>query len=122
MKRRDFITKSALATGAFTVLPSHLLGGSGFLSANERINLGFIGVGKQSVGLMKNISLCAETMILAACDVDQLKLARFKNEAEKANAEKLDGGSQAVDTYENYRELLEREDIDAVVIVAPSKS
>jgi len=119
MKRRDFISKSALAGGAITILPSHLLGGSGHLSANDRINLGFIGVGKQSVGLMKNINGCAETMVLAACDVDQKKLAHFKQEAESSNATKLDGGKQLVDTYENYRELLERKDIDAVVIVAP---
>jgi len=119
MKRREFISKSAFASGAITILPRHLLGGSGFFSANERINLGFIGVGKQSIGLMRSISGCPETMVLAACDVDQKKLARFKEEAEKANASRLDGGSQAVDTYENYRELLEREDIDAVVIVAP---
>jgi predicted dehydrogenase len=119
MKRREFITKSALAGASFTILPNHLLGASGYLSANDRINLGYIGVGKQSIGLMRSISGCPETLVLAACDVDQKKLARFKVEAEKANAEKLNGGSQLVDTYENYRELLERKDIDAVVIVAP---
>lgn len=119
MKRRDFITKSAIATGAITILPNHLMGGAGNLSANDRINLGFIGVGKQSMGLMKSISACPETMILAACDVDQKKLARFVKEAEKANSVKLEGGNQEVDSYENYRELLERKDIDAVVIVAP---
>jgi predicted dehydrogenase len=119
MKRRDFITKSAIATGAITILPGHLMGGAGYLSANDRINLGFIGVGKQSLGLMNSINGCPETLVLAACDVDQKKLARFKKEAEKANSGKLDGGNQVVDTYENYRELLERKDIDAVVIVAP---
>jgi len=119
MKRRDFISKSVLASGAFTIIPGHLMGRSAFLSANDRINLGFIGVGKQSLDLMRSITNCAETMVLAACDVDQKKLARFKEEAEKANAEKLDGGNQIVDTYENYRELLERKDIDAVVIVTP---
>jgi predicted dehydrogenase len=119
MKRREFITKSAIAGGAFTILPSHLLGAANKLSANDRINLGFIGVGKQSIGLMKNINLCAETMVLAACDVDQKKLAHFKGEAETSNAAKLEGGNQSVDTYENYRELLERKDIDAVVIASP---
>jgi predicted dehydrogenase len=39
--------------------------------------------------------------------------------AEKANAAKLKGGTQVVDTYENYRELLDRKDIDAVVIATP---
>jgi len=119
MKRRDFISKSALATGAISVVPRHVIGGSGFLAPSDRINLGFIGLGKQSLGLMNSITGCPETMVLAACDVDKKKLDRFKNAAEAVNAKKLNGGNQAVDTYENYRELLERKDIDAVVIVTP---
>ena len=119
MNRRDFIGKSALGAGAVTFIPRHVMGGTGFLTPGDRINLGFIGTGKQSLGLMRSITGCPETMVLAACDVDQKKLARFKDLAEKVNAEKLQGGKQPVDTYENYRELLERKDIDAVVIVTP---
>ncbi len=119
MDRRDFIGKTALGAGAITVIPRQVMGGPGYLSPGDRITLGFIGTGKQSLGLLQSINGCAETIILAACDVDQKKLARFKTEAETANAEKLNGGTQVVDTYENYRELLERKDIDAVVIVAP---
>ncbi len=95
------------------------MGGAGFLPPGNRINLGFIGTGRQSIGLMRSINGCPETIILAACDVDRQKLERFKSKAEKANSEKLGGGIQEVDTYEDYRELLERKDIDAVVIVTP---
>ena len=119
MNRRDFIGKTTLGASAITIIPGHVMGGNRHLSPADRINLGFIGVGKQSIGLMHSIHGCPETIVMAACDVDQKKLARFKNEAELANAEKLEGGRQEVDTYENYRELLERKDIDAVVIVAP---
>jgi predicted dehydrogenase len=119
MNRRDFIGKSTLGAGAITIVPRHVLGGTGYLAPGDRINLGFIGTGKQSVGLMRSITGCPETMVLAACDVDQMKLARFKTAAEMANTEKLDGGTQVVDTYENYQEILQRKDIDAVVIVSP---
>jgi len=119
MNRRDFIGKSTLGAGAITIIPRHVLGGTGYLAPGDRINLGFIGTGKQSIGLMRSITGCPETMVLAACDVDQMKLARFKTAAEIANTEKLDGGTQVVDTYENYQELLQRKDIDAVVIVSP---
>ena len=119
MNRRSFIEKTALGTGAMTILPNHVLGHSSFLAPSDRINLGYIGVGKQSLGLLSYINECPETIVLAASDVDQKKLAHFKSVAEKANGEKLKGGKQKVSTYENYRELLERKDIDAVVIASP---
>ncbi len=119
MNRRDFIGRATAGAGAITILPAHVMGGSGRIAPSDRINLGYIGVGKQSLGLLEYINGCPETIVLACCDVDQKKLARFKTEAEKANAEKLDGGVQEVDTYENYRELLEQKDIDAVVIASP---
>jgi predicted dehydrogenase len=119
MKRRDFIGKTALGAGAVTIVPGHIMAGTGKVTPGNRINLGYIGTGKQSLGLLHSINGCPETIVLAACDVDQRKLARFKNEAEKANAEKLEGGFQAVDSYGHYRELLERKDIDAVVIAVP---
>ncbi|HKL67815.1 MAG TPA: Gfo/Idh/MocA family oxidoreductase, partial [Bacteroidales bacterium] len=102
-----------------TVIPRHVMGGKGFLSPSDRINLGYIGVGKQSHGLLSFIDGCPETIVLAACDVDKLKLKSFRDAAEKTNSAKLNGGRQSVDTYEEYRELLSRKDIDAVVIATP---
>ncbi len=115
--RRRFIGNSATAALAFTVVPRHILGGSGFVAANDRINLGFIGVGKQSHGLLETIGACKETAVLAACDVDQKKLAKFKEAAEANN--KTKNLQVSVDAYKYYRELLERKDIDAVVIATP---
>ena len=47
INRRKFLGNSATAVAAFTIIPRHVLGGKGFLAANDRINLGYIGVGKQ---------------------------------------------------------------------------
>ena len=74
MNRRSFIEKTALGTGAMTILPNHVLGHSSFLAPSDRINLGYIGVGKQSLGLLSYINECPETIVLAASDVDQKKL------------------------------------------------
>jgi predicted dehydrogenase len=117
INRRKFIGNSAAAVAAFTIIPRHVLGGNGFLAANDRINLGYIGVGKQAIGLLEDIGRCKETMVLAACDVDQKKLGKFKAAAEANN--KAKNGSASVDTYKYYRELLQRKDIDAVVIATP---
>jgi len=117
INRRKFIGNAATAALAFTVVPHQVLGGKGSVSANDRINLGYIGVGKQSHGLLEDIGRCKETVVLAACDVDQKKLARFKAAAEVNN--KAKNIQTGVDTYKYYRELLERKDIDAVVIATP---
>lgn len=119
MDRRSFIGKAALGAGAISIIPRHVMGGGRYLSPSDRITLGYIGVGKQSHGLLNSINGPKETLVLAACDVDKIKLKKFYEAAVNANSKKLNGGKQDVDTYENYRELLDRKDIDAVVIATP---
>lgn len=116
MKRRKFITTTAQGAIAATILPRRVLGGKGYLAPNDRINLGYIGTGKQSYGLLSSINGPKETLVVAACDVDKQKLANFVIQAKKANEKKVATNIQA---YHNYRELLDRKDVDAVVIVTP---
>jgi len=116
MNRKDFLKGSILTAVGFTILPRHVLGGNGYLAPSDRINLGFIGTGKQTGTLLNGLSKCPETMILASCDVDRKKLAKFTADANLANQKKA---STTVSTYSQYRELLERKDIDAVVIATP---
>jgi predicted dehydrogenase len=117
MNRRNFIGKAAAGAAAFTVIPRHVLGGNGYVAANDKINLGYIGTGKQSIGLMRSIARCKETVVLAASDVYGAKLDLFVDAAVKANSDS--GLNQKVDKYTFYRDMLERSDIDAVVIVTP---
>jgi predicted dehydrogenase len=117
INRRKFIGNTAAAALAFTVIPRHVLGGKGFVAANDRIALGYIGVGKQALGLLEYIGECKETIAVACCDVDQKKLARFKTEAESNN--KAKNHSSAVEPFKYYRDLISRKDIDAVVIASP---
>lgn len=117
INRRRFIANSATAALAFTVVPRQVLGGKGLVAASDRINLGYIGVGKQANGLLEDIGRCKETVVLAASDVDQKKLAFFKSSAEANN--KAKNVTAQVDAYKYYRELLQRKDIDAVVIATP---
>lgn len=114
--RRDFLKTGAVAATAFMILPRHVLGGNGFLAPSDRINLGYIGTGKQVGGLLRNIAKVPETMVVAACDVDSKKLAKFVADATQINAEK---SSHQVASYLDYRELLSRADVDAVVVATP---
>src|SRR6266536_650212 len=77
-------------------------------AANETINIGVIGTGGRAQMLMRNIEPIKGARITAVCDVWDKNLAKGAQLAQP-------GAFQARD----FRELLERRDIDAVVIVAP---
>src|SRR5690606_3702430 len=116
MNRRNFIAKTALGAAAISILPRHVLGGTGFLAPSDRINLGYIGVGKQVPTLLNGLMSLSETMVIAAADVDETKLNKFVLDATKLNSAKSE---HQVVGYSNYLELLARKDIDAVVIASP---
>src|SRR5215217_4203075 len=114
--RREFLKTGAIAAAGIVIVPRHVLGGNGFLSPSDRINLGFIGNGKMSKYLLKSMSSCPETLITAACDVDSKKLNHFISLAETANEVKV---KSTVKGFSDYRELLKQKDIDAVVVATP---
>jgi len=118
--RRKFILHTATATAALTVIPRHVLGGKGYVSPSDKINIGFIGTGKLMRGIYDRFADLPEVMILAACDVDKVKLNRFKEEVQSYYAKKM-GKSDYIEisTYKMFEELLEREDINAVVVGTP---
>ena len=107
---------AAASAAAFTVIPGMSFAGG---AENGRIRLGFIGNGIQSHGLLKNLLKCPETVTMACCDVVSTKLEKFKEEAQAINDEKFKGEKNEVVGYRNFRELLSRKDIDAVVIATP---
>ncbi len=76
--------------------------------ANDRARLGFIGVANRGGQLMDAFLVHDDVRVVALCDVHEPTLA-------KAN-EKVDGRA---DTYADFRKLIERNDVDAVVIATP---
>jgi hypothetical protein len=120
MSRRRFI-KSAVGVASASVtfpylVPSSVLGQA---APSERITLGFIGTGKQSKHLMRSFLNSRGTHVVAGCDVDKLKLERGKKIVEDHYAGKSGGSYRGCDTYGDFRDLLARDDIDAVVISTP---
>ena len=86
-------------------------------SANDKITLGFIGLGKQHQHLV-NCFNRDDTRIVAGCDVYDEKRDRFKNNVTEIYTKRGEKNVK-VDMYEDYQELLARKDIDAVVIATP---
>jgi predicted dehydrogenase len=116
--RRSFI-KSTLAAGvAPLLLPSHIW--SAETKPNDRLTLGFIGCGIQSRGLMGGFLKKDTTQTVAVCDVDKTRRENHQKTAEELYAKAAGTETyKGCKTYEDFRELLARKDIDAVVIATP---
>jgi predicted dehydrogenase len=87
-------------------------------SPNSRINLGFIGCGIQSRGLLNGFLKQPGTQTVAVCDVDTNRRENHKKLTEDFYSK--DGASyKGCAVYTDFRDLLARKDIDAVVIATP---
>ena len=123
INRRQFMGRAvgtAMVAVAFPyVVPASALAGAGNAAPSERITLGFIGAGKQSQHLMRSFLNSPGTQVVAVCDVDRLKLERGKKIVEDFYAAKSGVTYKGCDMYGDFRDLLARSDIDAVVISTP---
>jgi len=116
--RRSFLKTALVAGTAPLVLRSGLFAAEA--APSKQITLGFIGIGAQGSGLLGACLPRADFRVLAVSDVDGTRrgLARKKVEAHYAKAAKS-GDYKGCDDYADFRELLARPDIDAVVIATP---
>jgi predicted dehydrogenase len=124
LSRRKFIGQASAALSAFMIVPRFVLGGSGFLAPSDIINLGFIGTGKQSRGLSRQFLSTGETRIVAAAEVYKAKRDLFIEQAKayytsEDGKTKVKGTYADIQAYNDFRQILDRKDIDAVVIAAP---
>ncbi|MCE5187130.1 MAG: Gfo/Idh/MocA family oxidoreductase [Planctomycetaceae bacterium] len=110
MKRRDFLKSSAWTVlGTLTALSSRRV-----LGANENIRVGIIGVGRQGSYHAERLSKMAGVQLVALADPDPgYKMGLLQQELAHREDNPLE-----VDVHRDFRALLDRKDIDAVVIVS----
>ena len=110
--RRDFL--KSLAGGAVvgfpTIVPSSALGRDGFIAPSDKIVMGAIGVGRMGGGDTRRFLSNQGVRVAAVCDVQQARQEQYQA---MVNAQYKDNECK---TYYDFRELLERPDIDAVMI------
>jgi predicted dehydrogenase len=102
--RRRFLTRAAAATAGFMIVPRHVLGGQGVTPPSDQLTKAIIGVG----GMGRGHIGYEGTRLLAVCDVDTKHLE-----------EVLAMVGKDVKGYADYREVLQRPDIDVVHIATP---
>lgn len=68
INRRKFLGSAATASLAFTVVPRHVLGGTGFVAPSNKLNIGYIGCGTQGLKEMTSLIADPEIHIVAVCD------------------------------------------------------
>jgi predicted dehydrogenase len=132
LTRRDFLKRSAVALGAVSVpalMPGSALGRNGVRSPNERIQMGFIGLGGQGSGHLLGGAWTYvaggyvardDVQVLAVCDVRKERRDAAQKRCNEMYAQKLNQGSfNGVEAYNDFREVLARPDIDAVLIAVP---
>jgi predicted dehydrogenase len=113
LNRRQFLGLSGAALAFPTIISSSVLGRAGEPAPSARISLGIVGCGGMGNGNTDSFLALQECQVVAACDVDQTHLDAL---VKKVNGHYKDTGCKA---YHDYRELMARSDIDAVMLALP---
>lgn len=115
--RRDFIRNSLSAVAGTiilpTIIPGSALGKNGFMAASDRIVMGAIGLGSQGISNLKDFLDFKEVQFVSVCDVD----AKHQVNGQTVINQKY--ANTDCRTYKDYREFLDKEKIDAVLICVP---
>jgi predicted dehydrogenase len=127
--RRAFLRGAASAVAVPYVVASSALGGNGGVAASERIAMGFIGLGGQGTGHLIGGAWTYvpggyvardDVQVMAVCDVrrERREHARQRcNQVYAARSGKAD--YDGVQAYNDFRKVLSRSDIDAVLLALP---
>lgn len=113
LHRRQFLktaTAASVTVAAPTIIPSSALGRDGHVAPSERIVMGGIGIGRRGGYDLSCFLPQKDVQFVAVCDVKQKRRREVKGIVDKHY------GNQHCDTYRDFRELLDRDDIDAVLI------
>jgi predicted dehydrogenase len=115
ISRRRFLGTTAAGIAGLTMFSSQISHKKS--NSGKELKVGFIGMGRQAMYLLSGFIQIPGVKVIAGCDVYGIKRQRFEQRV-KEHYQKADTPVDVV-TYEKYQELLQRDDIEAVVIATP---
>lgn len=115
--RRTFLKNAALLTAAPFILPTRIW--SAEVKPNDKITMGFIGMGKQSQHLLWAFLQDKRVRVAAVCDVDTTRREGAQQRVVEYYTRFPDLGPAECAVYNDFRELIARGDLDAVCIATP---
>jgi len=114
--RRRFIKHTLIGATGVAILPT-LQGSTLGIGANDTIRIGIVGLGQQAMNLMMGFARIQGVQVVAGADVYGVKRQRFERAMKNFYQERNE--KVKVKTYADFNKILERNDIDAVVIATP---
>jgi predicted dehydrogenase len=111
--RRQFIATTAAAIAAPTFIPASALGRDGRPAPSDRVVVGIVGWGMMGPGNTDGLMGQKDCQVVAACDLDKGPL---KKAVDRINTKY---GNTDCKSYHDYREMIARDDIDAVMLAIP---
>jgi predicted dehydrogenase len=112
MDRRDFVKGGAGAAMALSgIAPGILMGRD-----DRKVRIGIIGVGGRGRSLLRLLLRRDDTAIQAICDID---LEAIQKSLDMTSEAGVDAPAQYTDGEEDFRNLVLRDDLDAVIIATP---
>jgi len=118
MKRRDFLSMTVGAAAMAGTRPAFATPRqTGPIGANNRIRAALIGAGGRGGAVARDWQLNKDSVFVATCDVDAGRITGTGNGSATTLAGRQEG--LKVDGYEEYRRILDRNDVDAVLIGTP---
>lgn len=116
LNRRNFLKGATLASAPF-ILPSHIWAAE--TQPNDRLHMGFIGMGIQSRALLNNFLNQDGVQVLAVCDVDTTRRTEAQQKVDAYYEKNPTKGTIGCKAYGDFRDVISRKDIDAVCIATP---
>ena len=130
--RRDFVKMSAAGLSAFTIVPRNVMGGNSYIAPSNKVNVGIVGTGGQSMFSIKELCNLEDVQITTIADPAELwkNDILYSTDTGRAPAKKFieDFYSKKTPNYKiteylDFRKMLAREkSLDAIVCATPDNT